>query len=328
MNCIAAHRAVDRAGQRLGELRLADAGDVLDEQVTLGEQHGQAEPDRVALALDHLLDVGGDPRGRRRGHRVDAIRRPASGGARSSRRGAAATGSVQVVHGRCPSVRVAGLACPDAARVRRVCRSRPAPCALAPAPSVVRGRSARHCRGMPGRSLARGQLWVTSGAQWGVSGDAGSRRRGTRSGGECRCSSAPHTPRLDDKGRLALPARFRPDLEGGLVISRARTAASTSSRSPSSAGSPRRCAARRDRPAGARLQPRVVRQRVERDPGRRRAASPSRRRCGTTPAWKGLRGHRREHPHRGLGRRGLGRTTSTTPSRLRRLAEEVLPGVL
>jgi len=27
-----------------------------------------------------------------------------------------------------------------------------------------------------------------------------------------------HTPRLDDKGRLALPARFRPDLDGGLVI--------------------------------------------------------------------------------------------------------------
>lgn len=27
-----------------------------------------------------------------------------------------------------------------------------------------------------------------------------------------------YSPRLDDKGRLALPARFRPDLEGGLVI--------------------------------------------------------------------------------------------------------------
>ena len=27
-----------------------------------------------------------------------------------------------------------------------------------------------------------------------------------------------HTPRLDDKGRLALPAKFRPGLEGGLVI--------------------------------------------------------------------------------------------------------------
>lgn len=27
-----------------------------------------------------------------------------------------------------------------------------------------------------------------------------------------------HTPRLDDKGRIALPAKFRPELEGGLVI--------------------------------------------------------------------------------------------------------------
>lgn len=29
-----------------------------------------------------------------------------------------------------------------------------------------------------------------------------------------------HTPRLDDKGRLALPAKFRSDLEGGLVITK------------------------------------------------------------------------------------------------------------
>ncbi|MDQ1730029.1 MAG: transcriptional regulator MraZ [Pseudonocardiales bacterium] len=29
-----------------------------------------------------------------------------------------------------------------------------------------------------------------------------------------------HTPRLDDKGRLALPAKFRNDLEGGLVITK------------------------------------------------------------------------------------------------------------
>jgi MraZ protein len=27
-----------------------------------------------------------------------------------------------------------------------------------------------------------------------------------------------YSPRLDDKGRLAIPAKFRPDLEGGLVI--------------------------------------------------------------------------------------------------------------
>ncbi|UQX87197.1 division/cell wall cluster transcriptional repressor MraZ [Jatrophihabitans telluris] len=29
-----------------------------------------------------------------------------------------------------------------------------------------------------------------------------------------------HTPRLDDKGRLALPARFRTEMEGGLVITK------------------------------------------------------------------------------------------------------------
>jgi MraZ protein len=29
-----------------------------------------------------------------------------------------------------------------------------------------------------------------------------------------------HTPRLDDKGRLALPAKFRSDLEEGLVITK------------------------------------------------------------------------------------------------------------
>jgi MraZ protein len=29
-----------------------------------------------------------------------------------------------------------------------------------------------------------------------------------------------HTPRLDDKGRLALPAKFRVELEGGLVITK------------------------------------------------------------------------------------------------------------
>ena len=29
-----------------------------------------------------------------------------------------------------------------------------------------------------------------------------------------------HTPRLDDKGRLFLPAKFRDDLQGGLVITK------------------------------------------------------------------------------------------------------------
>ena len=64
MNWIAAHRAVDRPRQRLGQHGLADAGDVLDQQVALGEQHGQGEADDVALALDHRLDRLPDPVGR------------------------------------------------------------------------------------------------------------------------------------------------------------------------------------------------------------------------------------------------------------------------
>ena len=57
-----ADRAVDRAGERLGELGLADARHVLDQQVPLGQQHGQAQPHDFGLAFDHALDVGGDPR--------------------------------------------------------------------------------------------------------------------------------------------------------------------------------------------------------------------------------------------------------------------------
>ena len=56
-----AHRAVDRAGQRLGERRLPDARHVLDQQVALGEQRDQRDADDLGLADDHPLDVGGDP---------------------------------------------------------------------------------------------------------------------------------------------------------------------------------------------------------------------------------------------------------------------------
>ena len=60
----APHGAVDGAGQRLGQHRLADSRDVLDQQVTLGEQDDEREPDDLGLALDHLLDVVADaPRG-------------------------------------------------------------------------------------------------------------------------------------------------------------------------------------------------------------------------------------------------------------------------
>ncbi len=55
-----AHRAVDRTGQRLGQLGLANPGDVLDEQVTLGEQDREGQPHGGVLALDDLLDVVDD----------------------------------------------------------------------------------------------------------------------------------------------------------------------------------------------------------------------------------------------------------------------------
>ena len=72
-----------------------------------------------------------------------------------------------------------------------------------------------------------------------------------------------HTPRLDDKGRLALPARFRPELEGGLVICKGQDRClyvfPTAEFSRFTAGAARRAG---HRPPGARLRPGAVRQRV------------------------------------------------------------------
>lgn len=48
-------RAVDGTCQRLGQHCLADAGDILDEQMSLGEQHCQRKPYDLRLALDHTL---------------------------------------------------------------------------------------------------------------------------------------------------------------------------------------------------------------------------------------------------------------------------------
>ena len=50
-------RAADRACDRLGERGLADAGDVLDEEVALGDEAHQGEVHLLALALDGALDV-------------------------------------------------------------------------------------------------------------------------------------------------------------------------------------------------------------------------------------------------------------------------------
>ncbi len=46
--------AVDRRRERLGEARLADTRDVLDEEMALREQAHHGEFDRIGLAVEHL----------------------------------------------------------------------------------------------------------------------------------------------------------------------------------------------------------------------------------------------------------------------------------
>ena len=53
----APERAIDRSGQRLGQHRLADTGDVLDQEVPLGHQPDERQADLGVLAADDLLDV-------------------------------------------------------------------------------------------------------------------------------------------------------------------------------------------------------------------------------------------------------------------------------
>ena len=51
--------AIERA-DRLGQQGLADAGDVLDEDVALGQQRDEREADHLGLALDDRRDVDRD----------------------------------------------------------------------------------------------------------------------------------------------------------------------------------------------------------------------------------------------------------------------------
>jgi hypothetical protein len=55
-----ANRAVDGPGERLAQHGLADSRHVLDQEVSLGQQHDQRQPGDLGLALDHLLDAGAD----------------------------------------------------------------------------------------------------------------------------------------------------------------------------------------------------------------------------------------------------------------------------
>ena len=49
--------AADGAGERLGEQGLADAGDVLDEEVAAGEERHDREPHRLGLAPEDAAEV-------------------------------------------------------------------------------------------------------------------------------------------------------------------------------------------------------------------------------------------------------------------------------
>ena len=51
---------VHRPGQRLRQHGLAGAGDVLDQQVTLGEHRDDRQPDHLGFAQHHLRDRRGD----------------------------------------------------------------------------------------------------------------------------------------------------------------------------------------------------------------------------------------------------------------------------
>src|SRR4051794_33543534 len=59
----------------------------------------------------------------------------------------------------------------------------------------------------------RGGLWSKVGASGGKGGELPPRRR-------CRVFFGTYTPKLDDKGRLILPAKFREQLAGGLMVTR------------------------------------------------------------------------------------------------------------
>ena len=61
MNWMRCTEQCDGPGQRLGQHRLAHAGDVLDQHVPLGQQHGERQPDGLGLALDDRLDGVADP---------------------------------------------------------------------------------------------------------------------------------------------------------------------------------------------------------------------------------------------------------------------------
>ena len=117
-----------------------------------------------------------------------------------------------------------------------------------------------------------------------------------------------HTPRLDDKGRLFLPARFRAALAGGLVVTTGQEGclyvfptAEFHRISALMQSAPGLVA------AGARLRARVPRQRPPRHPGQAGPRHVPAAAAHLRAPRQGVHGHRQRQPARGLGLRRLGR---------------------
>ncbi len=75
VNWIREKRGVERAGERLDEHRLPDAGKVLDDQVPLADEAEHDHPQGLLLGMHDARDVRDEPvDGLRRGVGVDGTR--------------------------------------------------------------------------------------------------------------------------------------------------------------------------------------------------------------------------------------------------------------
>ena len=141
-----------------------------------------------------------------------------------------------------------------------------------------------------------------------------------------------HTPRLDDKGRLFLPARFRAALAAGLVVTTGQEGClyvfptaefhRISALMQSAPGSSRK----------VRDFVRVFRASAHPDtPDKQGRVTIPAAAARLRPPRQGVHGHRQRHPARGLGLRRLGRLPRRGHARLLRRTpwtrEEVVPGL-